>query len=218
MLPSHCFVEVADFQNFAKYVCAFRENPLRVYSYDYKGEKVISSRRVLSNSLLSFYTKMPKMGRYVSYSVKGGQEECDIVNSTKSISQYGPIVHLSSLPKIFTINPKKITDKFKPIQVEDIGSIARLTYDPEFPDEPDLTLFLFPLKQKWIIGYITTLDLEKTIHIFNYTSLDKEPTKPFLQYSSPEHKPPEFTNKFRHGYSYLPVIKLKSNHPIFGLA
>ena len=218
MLPGHCFVEVADFQNFAKYVCAFRENPLRVYSYDYKGEKVISSRRVLSNSLLSFYTKMPKMGRYVSYSVKGGQEECDIVNSTKSISQYGPIVHLSSLPKIFTINPKKITDKFKPIQVEDLGSIARLTYDPEFPDEPDLTLFLFPLKQKWIIGYITTLDFEETLHIFNYTLLDKEPTKPFLQYSLPEHKPPEFTNKFQHGYSYLPVIKLKSNHPIFGLA
>jgi len=39
-----------------------------------------------------------------------------------------------------------------------------------------------------------------------------------LQYSTPEHKVPEFTDKFQHGYSYLPIIKLKSSHPIFGLS
>ena len=31
---------------------------------------------------------------------------------------------------------KKISDQFHPIQVKDLGSLARLTYDPEFPDEP----------------------------------------------------------------------------------
>lgn len=212
------FVEVSDFKDFARYVCALRENPLRVYSFDFKGKKVISSRRVLSHSLLSFYTEIPKMGRYISYSAKGGKEECNVVNSTKAISQYAPIIHLTSFPKFFSINPKKITDKFKVIHVMDLGSLARLTYDPEFPDEPDLTLFSFPFKKKWLIGYVTTLDLEDTLYCFNYVLLDKEPTKPFLQYSTPEHKVPEFTDKFQHGYSYLPIIKLKSSHPIFGLS
>jgi len=218
LLRSQFFVETSDFGNFARYVCALRENPLRVYSHDLKGSKVFSSRRVLSNSLLSFYTKMPKMGRYISYSVKGGKEECDVVNSTKAISKYAPIVHLSSIPKIFAIDPKKISDKFKTIQVEELGSLARLTYDPEFPEEQDLTLYSFPHKKKWIIGYITKLDLEDVIHCFNYVSLENEPTKPFLQYSLPEQKTPVFTDKFQHGYSYLPVIKLKSSHLIFGLA
>ncbi len=67
---------------------------------------------------------MPKMGRYVSYSVRGGKEETDVVTSTKAIAKYAPIVHLSSIPKIFEINPKKITNKFKLIQVEDLGSLA----------------------------------------------------------------------------------------------
>jgi len=215
-LANQYFVEVADFKNFARYVCGFRENPLRAYSHDLRGEKVISSRRVLSNSLLFFYTRMPKMGRYVSYSVRGGKEETDVVTSTKAIAKYAPIVHLSSIPKIFEINPKKITNKFKLIQVEDLGSLARLTYDPEFPEESDLTLFMFPLKKKWIIGYITALELEDTVYVFNYLSIDNETTKPFLQYSLAEHKPPIFTDKIQHGYSYLPVIKLKSSHPIFG--
>jgi len=102
-LPSQYFVEVNDFACFARYVCSFRENPLRVYSHNLNGKIVLSSRRILSNSLLSFYTPAPKSGRYVSYSAKGGKEECDIVNSTKALSSYAPIVHLSSLPPSITI-------------------------------------------------------------------------------------------------------------------
>ena len=216
-MPSQYFVEVDDFACFARYVCAIRENPLRVYSHNLNGKMVLSSRRILSNSLLSFYTPAPKSGRYVSYSAKGGKEEADIVNSPKAISNYAPIIHLHSLPSTFNINPKKIEDKFNTIQVEDLGSLARLTYDPEMPDELDITLFSFPRKGKWIIGYITSLDLEDVVYFFNHVILDKEPTKPFLQYSLQDTKAPVFTDKFQHGYTYLPIIKLKQGHAIFGL-
>jgi len=216
-LPSQYFVQVADLGCFARYVCSSRENPLRAYSHNLNGKKVLSSRRVLTKSLLSFYTDAIKPGRYVSYSAKGGKEEYDIVNSTKSFSTYAPIIHLSSLPSSFNINPKKIDDKFKPIQVEDLGSLARLTYDPELPDEPDLTLVLFPKKQKWIIGYLTSIDLDEVVYFFNYVILDKEPPTPFLRYSIQDAKAPVFVDKFQHGYSYLPIIKLKQSHEIFGL-
>jgi len=216
-LPSHYFIEVSDFECFARYVCSFRENPLRAYSHKLNGKKVLSSRRILTNSLLSFYTDLTKTGMYVAYSAKGGKEECDVVNSTKAFSAYAPIIHLDSLPSSFTINPKKIVDKFKPIQVEDLGSLARLTYNPELPEEPDLTLLLFPQKQKWIIGYVTSIDLEDVIYFFNYVILDKEPSSPFLRYSLQESKDPIFVDKFQHGYSYMPIIKLKKGHEIFGL-
>lgn len=217
MLPSQYFVETADFESFARFVCALKENPLRVYSHDLNKKKVLSSRKVLANSLFSIYTVAPNNGRYISYNIKNGREECSVVSSTKSFSQYAPIIHLSALPSTLIINPKKIQDKFTPIKVEDLGSLARLTYDPELPDEPELTLFMFPQKTKWIIGYITSLNLEDTLYFFNHVTLDKEPTKPFLQYSTNDDKTPIFTDKFQHGLSYLPVVKLKEYHPIFGL-
>ena len=216
-MPSHFFVETADFESFARYVCALRENSLRVYSHLLNKKKVFSSRKILSNSLFSLYTNCTKAGSYISYNAKGGKEECDVVNSTKSFSRYAPIINLNSLPKSFIINPKKIQDKFTPINVEDLGSLARLTYDPELPDDPDLTLFMFPQKNKWIVGYITNIDLEEALYFFNYVILDQEPTKPFLQYSTNDSKTPLFTDKFQHGLSYLPVVKLKESHPIFGL-
>jgi hypothetical protein len=216
-MPSHYFVETVDFENFARYVCALKENPLRVYSHYLNKKKVFSSRRVLTNSLFSIYTVSSKTGGYISYNAKSGKEECDVVSSTKSFSRYAPIINLLSLPSTFVINPKKIVDKFTPIHVEDLGSLARLTYDPELPDESDLTLFMFPQKNKWIIGYVTSLDLEDTLYFFNYVVLDKEPPKPFLQYSTNDNKTPMFTDKFQHGLSYLPVVKLKECHPIFGL-
>ena len=180
-------------------------------------KKVFSSRKTLANSLLSIYTSSSKSGRYISYNAKSGKEECNVVSSTKSFSQYAPIIHLQSLPKTFLINPKKIVDKFIPIHVEDLGSLARLTYDPELPDESELTLFMFPQKNKWIVGYITSIDLEDVLYFFNYVILDNEPSKPFLQYSTNDNKVPVFTDKFQHGLSYLPVVKLKNCHPIFGL-
>ena len=216
-MPNHFFVEAADFGNFARFVCALRENPLRVYSHNLNKKPVLSSRKILSKGLISIYTNLPNNGNYISYNAKGGKEESSVVNSTKSFSQYAPIIHLSSLPSTFVINPKKISEKFIPIQVEDLGSIARLTYNPELPDEVDPTLFVFPKKTKWIIGYITSMDLEDILYFFNYVVLDKEPTKPFLQYSPNDDKAPVFTDKFQHGLSYLPVVKLKDSHPVFGL-
>ena len=107
-MPSHFFVEAADFGSFARYVCSLRENPLRVYCHDFKKKRVVSSRRVLSKALFSIYSEAPKAGRYVSYNAKGGKEEFSVVNSTKTFAKYAPIINLHSLPSTFIINPKKL--------------------------------------------------------------------------------------------------------------
>ena len=156
-MPSHFFVETADFGSFARFVCALRENPLRVYSHELNKKRVLSSRKVLSKALFSIYTNSPKSGRYVSYNAKGGKEEFSVVSSTKTFAQYAPIVNLSSLPTKIIINPKKVDEKFIAVHIDDLGSLARLTYDPESPDVLEPTLFLFQQKNKmdyWIY-YIT---------------------------------------------------------------
>ncbi len=210
------FVKVDNFSDFARFVCASREYPLRVYAFSYKGKKIFSSRKVLPNSILHFYTDFTKDGRYISYNAQGGKEIVAVVNSTTKVSSYAPIIEIDSLPfPIKTV--KRIKDKFKPIKVHGLGDLARLTYNPEFPEESELTLYCFPHKSKWLIGYLTGIELDEKVHCFNYVELDKEPKSSFIKYSGHEGSSTEFSNKFQHGFHYLPVIKLKQSHPIFGI-
>lgn len=209
------FVEVASFLDFARYVCALREYPLRVYEFSYNKKNIFSSRKILSKSILHFFIVTEKDGRYISYDPLGGKESASIVNEITRTGSYAPIVELDSLPFPIKLT-KKIYDKFKPIKIHGLGDLARLTYDPEWPDDYEFTLLAFPHKKKWIIGYITKIELDDTFFCFNYVELDYEPPSPFLKYSGHKGGQAEFTNKFQHGYPYLPVVKLKSGHPIFG--
>jgi len=216
-MQSQYFVELFSFNDLARFVCAFREYPLRVYSHEFNGMRVLSGSISLANTLLLFYTPMKKFGRYVSYSVTGGKEHCDIVESTKNISTYAPIIHFESEISSLKKEMEKISDKFHPIRVKDLGSLARLTYDPEFPEIVNLTLYALPHNNTWLIGYITALQMNDIFYQFNYLELDSEPMMPFLKYRGEEGKDPELTTSFDHGYSYLPIIKIKNDIPIFGL-
>jgi glutaredoxin-related protein len=215
---NECFVELSCFDDLARYACAFQEYPKRVYSQELDGSRIVSSSLTLANTLLIFYVQMPKSGRYISYQVTAGKEICDIVESTKNISHYAPIVHMESEISPLSAKSKKITDQFHPIKVKDLGSLARLTYDPEFPDETNLTLYAFPHKKSWVVGYITSLEMDEVYYSFNYVELDSEPIKHFIKYRGNQGKDPEFSNSFDHGYSYLPIIKIKNEHSIFGFS
>ncbi len=215
---NECFVELSSFDDLARYACAFREYPKRVYSQELDGSRIISSSITLANTLMIFYAPMPKFGRYVSYQVTAGKEICDIVESTKTNSRYAPIVHMKSKISTLQMKSKNLPDQFHPIQIKDLGSLARLTYDPEFPDEQNLTLYALVYKTSWIIGYITSLEMDEVYYNFNYVELDSEPTKHFVKYQGNQGQDPEFSDNFDHGYSYLPIIKVKTNHSIFGLS
>ena len=210
-------VELSSFDDLARLACALQEYPKRVYSQELDGTRIISSSLTLANTLLIFYTPMPKSGRYVSYRVDSGKEICDIVESTKTNSNYAPIIHMESKISSLPVQSKKISDQFHPIRVKDLGSLARLTYDPEFPDEQNLTLYALPHNKSWVMGYITSLEMDEVYYNFNYVELDSEPTKHFVKYQGNQGQDPEFSDNFDHGYSYLPIVKIKSENSIFGL-
>ena len=209
------FIELSSFNDLARFACSFREYPRRVYSQKFDNSRILSSSLTLSNTLLIFYSQMPKLGRYVSYQVTAGKEICDVVESTKNVSNYAPIIHMESGISSLT-QSKKISDQFHPIQVKDLGSLARLTYDPELPDEQNLTLYALPYKNSWIVGYLTSLEMDEIYYNFNYVELNSEPMKSFIKYQGNRGLDPEFSTNFEHGYSYLPIIKIKNNYSIFG--
>ena len=206
---------MASFADFARYVCA-REHPLRVYQFSYKRKNIFTTRKILSSTILHFFIVSDKDGRYISYDPLGGKETSAIVDEITKTGKYAPIVELDSLPFPIKLT-KRVKDKFKPIKVHELGDLARLTYDPEWPEDYEFTLVSFPYKKKWLIGYISKIDLDDTFFCFNYVTLDYEPTGPFLKYTGHRGGKAEFTDKFQHGFPYLPVVKLKSAHPIFGI-
>ncbi len=215
--PTQCFVRLSSFADLARYVCAFRVHPLRAYSHKYRNTRIISTTMVLSNTLLIFYVPMSKTGRYISYNTSKGKESCDIVESTKAISLYAPIINFESKISPLRTKSKNHTDRLNPVKLGDIGSLARLTYDPDFPDEQDLALFAFKHGRSWVLGYVTSLDVHDIVYQFNYIDLESEPSKPFLKYMGNKGRDPEFADSIGHGFTYLPVIKIKVDHPIFGM-
>ena len=214
---NECYVELSSFDDLARFACALQQYPKRVYSQELDGTRIISSSLILANTLLIFYVPMQKSGRYVSYQINSGKEICNVVESTKINSLYAPIIHMESKISSLRVKSKKISDQFHPIPVKDLGSLARLTYDPEFPDEQNLTLYALPHKKSWVMGYITSLVMDKVYYNFNYIELDSEPTKHFVKYRGNRGQDPEFSDNFDHGYSYLPIVKIKSENSIFGL-
>ena len=213
---NECFVELSSFDDLARFACAFREYPRRVYTQEFEGKRIVSSSITLANTLLIFYSVSSESGRYVSYQISSGKEKCEIVESTKDISSYAPIIHTESEISPLTTISSDIPDQFHPVKIKDLGSLARLTYDPEFPDEQDLTLFAVPHKNSWMVGYITSLEMDEVYYNFNYVELDSEPSHHFLKYQGNQGQDPVFDDTFDHGYSYLPIIKIKNEHSIFG--
>lgn len=219
VIQNEYFIELASFDDLARYACALQEYPKRVYSHQFNDLRIVSSTLTLANTLLIFYTALPKFGRYISYKISAKKEICDIVHSTKSIAHYAPIIHMESdISPLLPAKSDDIADKFYPLQVKDLGSLARLTYDHEFPDEHNLTLYTFPSNGSWVIGYITSLEMDEVYYNFNYVELDSEPPKNFMKYQGNQGRDPEFLDDFANGYSYLPIIKIKDEHSIFGLS
>ena len=109
---------------------------------------------------------------------------------------------ISSLPT----KTKDLSDQFHPIQVKDLGSLARLTYDPELPDEQNLTLYALPFENSWVLGYVTSLDMDEVYYHFNYVELRfRTFTKHFLKYQGNLGATSRiFSDSFDHGFSYLP--------------
>ena len=213
---NECYVELSSFNDLARFACSFREYPKRVFSQEHNGKRILSSSITLGNTLVVFYSSMPKDGRYISYQVSSGNEICDVVDSTKDISHYAPIIHAESKISPLSEKTKDIPDQFHPIQLKDLGSLARLTYDPEFPDESDLTLYAVPHKNSWVLGYVTSLEMDEFYYNFNYVELDSEPVKNFMKYQGNQGQNPVFVDSFDHGFSYFPIIKIKEDHSLFG--
>ena len=127
---------------------------------------------------------------------------------------YSPIVRIKSLPS--TLRPGNGTlDRYQPIELEDLSSLAKLTWGFE---EIQFPLFLFPRNDKWLMGIFMNFNDEGHSY-FCHVVLDNQPEKPFLKFSVTNGAEPSFVDgPSEHGYAYAKIIRLKDTHPLVDYA
>ena len=206
------YIQVNSTLEFSRLVCALERAPRVSFLHDYEGQKILSVQMdILKEKPIIYYTPLKNIGHYLCYELKGGKEKSEIVDSTSDASKlYSPIVKIKSLPK--TLRPGNGTlDRYQPIELEDMSSLAKLTWGFE---EIPFPLFLFPYSDKWLIGVFMNFNEEGTSY-FCHVVLDSDPQKPFIKFSSTNGSEPIFVeNPSEHGFSYVKIIKLKDTHPL----
>lgn len=184
------------------------------------GTRVAATALNLANTLAVMYAPLPKDGRYVSYAIDGGRERTDVVDAASNAASYAPMIHVNSEPCLthMEMNPPAddIPDGLHPIELADLGSLARLTYDPDFPDDPDPVIYAVPVGGLWALGYVVAYDMEESHYVFYHVMLDAKPGKPFLRYGHDRVQEPELSDRIEHGYVYMPIVTVRDQHPIFG--
>ena len=210
-LPS--YIQVESSLEFSRLVCALERAPRVTFRHKHDGKDVLSVQMdLLKEKPIIYYAPIENKGHYICYGFKAGKEESIIVDSTHDNTKlYSPIVKIKSLPENLKGGNGSSGDKYLPIELEDLASLAKLSYGFE---ETPFPLFSFPYNGKWLMGVFMNFN-EEGASYFCHVVLNQSPEKPFLKYSMNNGAEPSFVENPRdHGYSYIKIIKLKDTHPL----
>ncbi len=210
-LPS--YIQVESSLEFSRLVCALERAPRVTFRHKHEGKDVLSVQMdLLKEKPIIYYAPIENKGHYLCYGFKSGKEESIIVDSTHDNTKlYSPIVKIKSLPENLKGGNGSSGDKYLPIELEDLASLAKLSYGFE---ETPFPLFSFPYNGKWLMGVFMNFNEEGSSY-FCHVVLNQSPEKPFLKYSMNNGAEPSFVeNPREHGYSYIKIIKLKDTHPL----
>lgn len=210
-LPS--YIQVASPLEFSRLVCALERAPRVSFLHEHEGKPVLSVQMdVLKDKPIIYFTPIRDGGHYLCYGFRAGREEATVVDSASDATRlYSPIVKIKKLPSNLKGENGNSGDQYHPIELEDLASLAKLSYG--FEDAP-FPLFAFPYEDKWMMGVFMNFNEEGTSY-FCHVLLDECPKRPYLKYSTNNGIAPSFVgNPDEHGYSYIKIIKLKETHPL----
>ena len=234
-LKAPFYIELHSINDLGRLVCALERAALPTFALTLNNDHIFAVQTDFINGRPVIYFAKNENhydgGQYLAYRIIGGVEEVLIVNMvTNPTFVYSPIITIDKLPPIFTKRARidKISE-YVTIRLKDLSSLAKVAAYKTIYDEPPLPLLFYKqvnninnltdninqFNYKFVIGATMNLSDSDTISYFYYVIIDKEPKDPFLRYSSQKVEQPSFHSKIdEHGYIYLKVIRLASNHPL----
>jgi hypothetical protein len=194
---------------------------LPAFSLTFNKENVLAVQTdIIDGRPVIYYSPLEKTGgHYLAYRVTGGVEEVSLADSVGNPTfVYSPILNVERFPRAFTRTAR--VDKrsgYTVIKLRDLASLAKVAAYKTIFDEPPLPLFMFSERDgKVVVGAPMSTNDNDSISYFYYVSLDSQgPKEPFLRYSSLKTEQPVFSSRpDEHGYVYLKVIRLQTDHPL----
>lgn len=219
-LKAPSYIQLADIKDFGRLVCALERAPLPSFSMKFSGQTILAVQTdVINGRSIIYYAKADKLGHYLAYRVSNGIEEVfpsDTVGNPTFV--YSPILHVEKMPAALSrfarVDKKKAG--YIPVLLGDLASLAKVAAYKTIYDEPPLPLFLFRTRGgAHALGAPMSISENDSISYFYYTLLADEPKEPFLRYTSQKAEQPNFSFRLdEHGYIYLKVIRLATDHPL----
>jgi hypothetical protein len=211
---------LAGLKDFGRLVCALERTPLPAFSLQFNKHEVLAVQTDIINGrpVIYYADNESKDGQYLAYRVSNGVEELLLASSVDNPTfVYSPILKVEKFPRVLARSAR--VDKksgYAVIQLKDLSSLAKVAAYKTIYDEPPLPLFLFKERGgKIILGATMSASDNETISYFYYVMLGEEPHEPFLRYSSQRAEQPAFSARLdEHGYVYLKVIRLATDHPL----
>jgi hypothetical protein len=219
-IKAPCYIALANLKDFGRLVCALERTPLPAFSLQFNRQEVLAVQTDMINGrpVIYYAQEDAKDGQYLAYRVSNGIEEVLLASSVDNPTYvYSPILKVEKFPRSLAKSAR--IDKgsgYTVIKLKDLSSLAKVAAYKTIYDEPPLPLFLFKERGGDIVlGTTMSANDNETISYFYYLTLEEEPKKPFLRYSSQRIDQPTFSTRLdEHGYVYLKVIKLAADHPL----
>jgi len=218
-LKAPCYIALSNLKDFGRLVCALERTPLPAFSLVFNKEQVLAVQTdIINGRPVIYYSKDDAgNGQYLAYRVSNGIEEVLLADTVSNPTfVYSPILKVEKFPRQLTRSAK--VDKksgYTIIKLNDLSSLAKVAAYKTMFDEPPLPLFMFKHGDKIVLGTPMSTNDNDTASYFYYTLLDQDQSEPFLRYSSLKVEQPVFSSRLdEHGYVYLKVIRLASDHPL----
>jgi hypothetical protein len=219
-IKAPCYIALANLKDFGRLVCALERTPLPAFSLQFNRQEVLAVQTDMINGrpVIYYAQEDAKDGQYLAYRVSNGIEEVLLASSVDNPTYvYSPILKVERFPRSLAKSAR--IDKgsgYTVIKLKDLSSLAKVAAYKTIYDEPPLPLFLFKERGgNIVLGTTMSANDNETISYFYYLTLEEEPKKPFLRYSSQRIDQPTFSTRLdEHGYVYLKVIRLAEDHPL----
>jgi hypothetical protein len=219
-IKAPCYIALANLKDFGRLVCALERTPLPAFSLQFNRQEVLAVQTDMINGrpVIYYAQEDAKDGQYLAYRVSNGIEEVLLASSVDNPTYvYSPILKVEKFPRSLAKSAR--IDKgsgYTVIKLKDLSSLAKVAAYKTIYDEPPLPLFLFKERGgNIVLGTTMSANDNETISYFYYLTLEEEPKKPFLRYSSQRIDQPTFSTRLdEHGYVYLKVIRLAEDHPL----
>lgn len=219
-MKAPCYIALASLKDFARLVCALERTPLPAFSLQLNRHEVLAVQTDIINGrpVIYYAQEDSKDGQYLAYRVSNGIEEVLLANSVDNPTYvYSPILKVEKFPRSLTRSARvNKASGYTVIMLKDLPSLAKVAAYKTIYDEPPLPLFLYKEREgKIVLGTAMSTNDNETVSYFYYVTMEEEPKKPFLRYSSQRADQPTFLTRLdEHGYIYLKVIRLAEDHPL----